>query len=252
MLKEQEDALNKNVLIDIASIDSPLVKFTERKKKMQEKRWASALAADQAKLMRFLKKQARSQRPVGEIHDFTPPPCQSCKSKDRPDVKEVQIFRNCAGYQQVFEFGHNYVSLGFLDLWQLMDGTYLHMDKGVLKFYGFDNSELAVARSLLVLELTKAPFEEICSKTILQVWFSSSWDEQTKDQFTSFLELYLTTSSSLNNPLLKKYAKVWLKKMANMSADKEGQSSFTLPIPDNFFHPLLNLKREEDRVRYMR
>ena len=185
--------------------------------------------------------------------DFTSP-----ESKTKEGKKVQQIFRKCAGYQQVFEFGHSYVSLGFLDLWLLMDGTYLNLDQGVLKFYGFDSNMLAVARSLLVLEMLKAPFEEVCSKTILQVWFSSCWDAQTKSQFTSFVEKYL--SSKERDQVLQMYAETWTQRMTDMAFNKDKKKNkFTMPPPDDSpfgpyfnFIPLLNLKREGDRVRYMR
>ena len=71
----------------------------------------------------------------------------------------------------MYEFGRTYVSFGYVDLWNLMDGTYMGFETESLKlkFYGYDQGEVTVARSLVMLEMIKAPFEEISSKTILQV-----------------------------------------------------------------------------------
>jgi len=182
---------------------------------------------------------------IGDFIDFTP-------FKADRDTAWKQIFRHCVSFPQVYEFGHTYVGLGYVDLWQLMDGTYLNVDKANLKFYGFDGSELAVARSLVILEMMKASFGEISSKTILQVWFSSCLDAQTKTQFTSFLQKHLSCHSSVNNPLLKKYAKIWLKRLPHMSTE-DAKFDFHMDCDvEDFFHPLLNLKREGDRLKFMR
>ena len=85
-------------------------------------------------------------------------------------VNKQQIFRNTSQYQTVYEFGRTYVSFGYVDLWNLMDGTYMGFETESLKFYGYDQGEVTVARSLVILEMIKAPFEEISSKTILQVF----------------------------------------------------------------------------------
>ena len=84
-------------------------------------------------------------------------------------VNKQQIFRNTSQYQTVYEFGRTYVSFGYVDLWNLMDGTYMGFETESLKFYGYDQGEVTVARSLVMLEMIKAPFEEISAKTILQV-----------------------------------------------------------------------------------
>ena len=51
----------------------------------------------------------------------------------------------------------------------------------------YDQGEVTVARSLLVLDMAKAPAEEVSLKTLLQVWFSSCLDQQTKEELTAFI-----------------------------------------------------------------
>jgi len=231
-LKEWEDHFKEQVSLDCKidfNFDLAYDKW----------RWDN-LDANGQKIFRLFKKLPR----MGDAVDFTYEMNWTEADFNNGEL-DAQIFSERPDPRQVYDFSNTYVGVGFVDLWQLMDGIYLRVNEGVLKFYGFDACELVVARALLVLEMMKAPFEEICSKTILQVWFSSCLDDQTKLQVTSFLKKNLTC----HNPLLKKYAKVWLEKITKVSVE-DAQDNFCFE-PEYLF-PLLNLKKENDRVKFTR
>ena len=90
--------------------------------------------------------------------------------------------RNSPVLETRFELGKTYVSIGFVDLLQLMVGSFIG-EEGAdepLGFIGYDMSEVVVARAMIVHEMLR---QAVPAESVLQVWFSSGWSATTKAHF---------------------------------------------------------------------
>jgi len=163
-----------------------------------------------------------------------------------------QTMRNIGVAEKVYEYGNTYVDFGFVDLFQILWGRYQDNPfMNPLIFYGFDQSRVTTVRSKLVYGIMKIFTEyEISTSSILQIWFSSCWDDETKQAFKKVLhdafennENYGLVEEDL--PLLRKWQKA---DISIISAKAE----FSSNLPDSIFHPGWKMKSERDRVMYCR
>ena len=73
---------------------------------------------------------------IGDVFYYKPTPYLYQPKTDAFENRQ-QIFRNVVGYRKIYEIGETYVSLGFVDLWQLVDGEFDNVRSGgTLNFYG--------------------------------------------------------------------------------------------------------------------
>ena len=163
----------------------------------------------------------------------------------RTTINHQQILRNTPCPQLIFDFGKTYVGIGYVDLCQLLWGEYQNEGGGTLRFYGYDQAEVTVGRSVLMYEMMKAEEREVSEKTILQVWFSSCWDRETQEQFFSFLDKHVP---KINNHLLSKYAPIW-KAKKGMTA-RQAQDAFTKHRRSCDFMPINNLLAVDDQIHF--
>ncbi|XP_057299211.1 uncharacterized protein LOC130629856 [Hydractinia symbiolongicarpus] len=115
--------------------------------------------------------------------------------KNRPEAtypKEVyQLFRNTPVKEKYFDFGKTYVFIGYVDLLQLVMGVFTGGSGDKVNFYGFDMSEICVARSLIIYEMIKM---QLNPNSILEVWFSTGWCNQTLKEFRKACDSVITTT----------------------------------------------------------
>ncbi len=101
-----------------------------------------------------------------------------------PFRKGYQSMRNTPVHSTEFETGKTYVSVGFVDMFQLISGSFMSPvgvnPNDVITFVGYDKSDLVVARNLVIHQMMLAGNDP---KSILQVWFSSGWSKQTLEDF---------------------------------------------------------------------
>ena len=175
----------------------------------------------------------------GKIWDKTPSPYMS---------EHQNIFRNSPTIPIEIGAGETMVYFGFVDLCPLLwVSKYRFPRPETVHFYGYDESELSVARSILIYEMLKTSPTEVSDKTILQTWFSSCWDRETKEQFEKFIKKKVP---SIGNELLRNYAQIWMHKR-NMSV-KFAQESFSRNLNEVNLMALNNLELQQDRLFYAR
>ena len=150
-------------------------------------------------------------------------------------------------FPRIKAIDRTHVSFGYVDLCQLLWADYSIPFEGKLHIYGYDQAEVSVARSVLIYEMMKRPKTEVSDKTILQIWFSSCWDQDTQREFYSFLDKHVP---NINNSLLSKFAPVWEKKRE--LTVEEAQKAFTDQIQGVHSEALLNLNVRADRVAFAR
>lgn len=79
-----------------------------------------------------------------------------------------QTLKNVSTLDQVYEFGKNYVGIGYVDFSPLLWGTFRNeASQKPMQFYGFEASAVVTLRNKVILALLKT--NEISIKSILQV-----------------------------------------------------------------------------------
>jgi len=95
-------------------------------------------------------------------------------------------FANCpVSPKQTMSFGTVHVAVGFVDLGLLVDSPIIEAPEGSittsLRFHGFDSNHFAVAKSLVLWEMLKAP--SMKPEWVVQAWFSAVWSKRATNEF---------------------------------------------------------------------
>lgn len=206
------------------------------------KRWGCCLL-DKEHLLEFL---SQPERKMGDVYERRNYPAYESNNF-------FQTMRNTSIFNQVYEFGHVYVGFGFVDLFQLLWGTYRGIENEAQKltFYGFDMSRVVTLRSKLIYGAMKHFKEgEISSDSILQIWFSSCWDDETETSFKKIVH------AAFNNPAmfdLDKKDETLLRKWQNVEISPcKAKNMFSQGLENSSFDDVWTMKFEEDRVAFCR
>ena len=79
-----------------------------------------------------------------------------------------QTLKNISTFDQVYEFGKNYVGIGYVDFSPLLWGTFLNETcQKPMEFHGFEASAVVTLRNKVILALLK--MNEISANSVLQV-----------------------------------------------------------------------------------
>ena len=189
----------------------------------------------------------------GDIYEYIP--LAYLKTKDsaqNENIIQYQTIRNFVCTGSVYEFGNTCVSFGFVDFSQLMFGAYKNMElaSSKIRYLCFDRCPIIVARAHVILRLLQ--MENVRTKTILQVWFSTCWDAQTFKEFKEACSLIIkemNKESSDADIEYFKYIKHWL--VSNISKKVAIQTWVSKKTSSEFI-PLSNLKMKEDRIQFAR
>ena len=122
------------------------------------KRWGVVMKKEKERLKKFIS----SPREIGDIF----------RRKVFPQYPPTlyQTMKNTSTLDHVYEFGKNYVSIGYVDLSPLLWATYRKEECGKpMHYYGYEASLVAALRSKIIYEMLKMDEKEISSSSILQV-----------------------------------------------------------------------------------
>ena len=155
--------------------------------------------------------------------------------------------RNTPVHQSVFEQGKTYVSVGFVDLHQLINAKFILQGdedtQNKIKYIGYEMNEISVARSKIILELLSC---DVPVENILQIWFSSCLS------FTALSALQAicqTLSQNEEDFKLKRLFEFW-------SQTKINKDSAKMLWKEDIGYPqmkvLSNLCKKQDRIEYAR
>ena len=162
-----------------------------------------------------------------------------------------QTMRNTNIISKNFVFGHNYVTIGCVDLLQLAWGRYENANTKKLIFHGYDGNRVTTLRSKIVYGIAKNFAEsEISTQCLLQIWFSSCWDEDTLKNFQMVLQDALTDLGKyqleeMDVELLKK----WQDAPITVSDAKQ---QFPVGLEDADFRDIFGMSLKEDQVKFCR
>ena len=185
---------------------------------------------------------SRIPDPYGTITDYS--------GGSMHDTIIYQTMRNTPVPPTKFEFGNTYVSVGFVDLFPFLVGSF-NPDQdgsqtGPLTFVGYDKSDVVIARAIVIYEML---LNKISLESILQVWFSTGWNEKTQKEFQKVCDNLMKNKDLATN--------VRVKKLLNHWAISQVGFKTVLPLWKQFvgeyqLEPLNNLRYEKDRLEYAR
>ena len=122
------------------------------------KRWGIVMLKENERLIEFL----ASPRKIGDIFRrkvFLP-----------FSSNYYQTMKNTSALDHIYEYGKNFVSIGYVDLSPLLWGAYQNKECGKpMHFYGYEASIVADLRSKTIYEMLKMDEKEIAISSILQV-----------------------------------------------------------------------------------
>ena len=133
-------------------------------------RWGTVWEEETRRLMRFLS----SPRKMGDIfrRKVFPPFQTEC----------YQTMKNISTLDHLYEYGKNFVGIGYVDLSPLLWGTYCKEEcRKPMHYYGYEASLVVALRSKIIYEMLKMDQKEIATESILQVtllYFSYNKIEQ--------------------------------------------------------------------------
>eukprot|EP00092_Neocalanus_flemingeri_P007224 GFUD01007803.1.p1 GENE.GFUD01007803.1~~GFUD01007803.1.p1 ORF type:complete len:624 (+),score=105.13 GFUD01007803.1:137-2008(+) len=157
--------------------------------------------------------------------------------------KIYQILRNTTVHSDILEKGKCYVSIGCVDLQQILLAKFTG-EEGCINWHGYDASKICVARAKLILELLISNF---CSaQEILQIWFSSSVSSTAQKAIEKCCKVLLLAEEDVDIRIIFKF---WGKKRisTNYARNQVRQN-----LSSSTVDAIMRLKREKDRIDYAR
>ena len=195
----------------------------------------------------------RDPKPGDIFVDRIPVPYGKITSTDVDSSNDIliqQTIKNSPVQPMEFHFDNTYVFVGFVDLFPLLVGLFPSENSASshrpLSFIGYDKSEVVIARSIVIYEMM---VNRLSSDSILQVWFSSGWNEKTQEDFQQTCRKLLNIKEFKTDERVKKMLNHWV--VSKVSAESVLQIWKRL-VKDRQFSPLNRLRYEKDRLAYAR
>ena len=167
--------------ISASDIDLP-VQNEVKKPEILVKRWGPNFTAF-----------AQGKFQIGKVY---PKPSQVSYKKDF-----FQTMKNYKLSQWVLTAGETHVSLGCVDFSQLLFGLFDGDLTQPIHFYGLDSAVVSIVRCKILYQMI---LNQVMSRSILQVWFSSGWSNSTLKDFIDACNQLMKTRELPGN-LLKGY-----------------------------------------------
>ncbi|KAL3942544.1 MAG: hypothetical protein SGBAC_003290 [Bacillariaceae sp.] len=157
-------------------------------------------------------------------------------------------YSNQAYRQEVLLQGTTHVAVGFVDLGILLEADLQGPPKlgmnGPLSFLGIETSPYAVAKTLVVWEMLLQFQNQHHLRSVMQLWYSTTWDEETEEYVKQALA-NLCVSDEKRNPKVDALLRHWrdASSMSLQNARAQWQSRST---NDRSF--IANFERRQDRI----
>ena len=107
--------------------------------------------------------------------------------------------------QWVLTAGETHVSLGCVDFSQLLFGLFDGDLTQPIYFYGLDSAIVSIVRCKVIYQMI---LNQVMSRSILQVWFSSGWSNSTLKDFIDACNQLMKSKELLENE--SNLVKYWL------------------------------------------
>ena len=163
--------------------------------------------------------------------------------------REHDLFQSMKNYKVCswkFRTGQTHVSLACADFSQLLFGTFVGDSMKATQFYAVDSSPVCILRCKVLNQMIMS---SASSRSILQVWFSTSWSMATLDDFLEAVKMLLATKEQEDTERV--LLKHWLSTDVSLEDTYSEWSKNRLTMLHSY-EACANLRSEEDRVDYMR
>ncbi len=213
----------------------------------QRKRWGPP-AIQGNELRTFLLTKPKP----GDIFVNQPSPVYRQTQGNGHKIELFQCLRNSPVHPTTFQFGQTYVYIGFIDMFPLLVSSFIpnndHGNQKPLTFIGYDKSDIIIARNMVLYQMLLTGMPTV---SILQVWFSTGWNERTLQDFKEACTEVLTKMepTSKNLECVIEILAHWTRTTIRM---KSVQGLWSQHLADQFLDPLPNFVNEIDRVEYAR
>ena len=160
--------------------------------------------------------------------------------------QRYHIMRNTAVRSMTTHVNKVYVSVGFVDLQEVMFSDIADPAiKGYVSWHCYETDEVAFARAKIIIELFKT---NICSdEDILQIWFSTSIERSAQVALQTTCK-QLATDESLS-PRLTRLFSFW---GSTGLSTKDARIDWTKNIQNAAMHTIYDLENITDRMDYAR
>mmetsp|Transcript_9971 Transcript_9971/g.23771 ORF Transcript_9971/g.23771 Transcript_9971/m.23771 type:complete len:437 (+) Transcript_9971:932-2242(+) len=179
------------------------------------------------------------QREIGDIFPHTAYPYNS-------DIRHS--YSNQAYRKEVLLLGTTHVAVGFVDLGILIEADLHGPPKvgmnGPLCFLGIETSPYAVAKTLVVWEMLLQSQKQHHLRSVMQVWFSTTWEDETEGNVKQALA-NLCESDEKRHPKVDTLLRHWRDagKMSLQNARSQWERRST---NDRSF--VAHFERKQDRI----
>ena len=154
--------------------------------------------------------------------------------------------------KEILHLGTTHVAVGFVDLGILFEAEVRdapnHGISGPLQFLGIELSPYAVAKTLLVWEMINQSSHKSDLQSVMQVWFSSTWDEETEMMVKSALKS-LCESNEERHPKVVSLLNHWREASRVSLADARSQWASR---SNNAHSYIAHFERKQDRMAMAR
>ena len=211
------------------------------------KRWKCIVAAEPG-LLEFLRREGKT---LGTVWRDNPKLARSIPYgtgflSDGTSVQmlQMQSMRNTPSPKLQLERGETYVSLGFVDLQELMEAD---MDdpaeNGPIAWHGYDMNPIAVGRSKLILAMLEedAPLDQV-----LQIWFSTCISSETAKTLAAFCQKLRMSERDKDVGVLLD----WWSRVSNSIKVKVSTDAWNEGRREGAFTSIPLLLSKRDRVEY--
>ena len=164
------------------------------------------------------------------------------------NVGKFKSMKNYKIISWLLKTGKTHVSIGCTDFAQLLFGMFEGAEGDCIQFHGFDSSMVCIARCKLLHQML---LDSAAARSVLQVWFSSAWSDQTLQDLLKACKALLHQDGLLTGDELQ-LVKFWMSKAVSI---KTAITEWTKGLEDVVakpFQPCANFRHEIDRVDYAR
>ena len=158
-----------------------------------------------------------------------------------------QSMRNCKIAPMNLKTGETHVSIGCGDFSQLLFTELVGDTDEHTHFHVVDLALVSITRCKVLYEMLS---NQASSRSILQVWFSSAWSENTLKEFLASCSSLLNSGANLTEAM-KGLIMYWMSMSSNII--KDGCFEWAMGVEGvRIFRPCANLRYETDRIDYAR
>ena len=161
--------------------------------------------------------------------------------------KRFHVMKNHKIVLRTFSSGEKHVSLGCVDFAQLLFGSFQGDLNQEIHFHGIDVSMVSISKCKV---LHKMILNQASSRSILQVWFSSGWSNDTLKEFVEACN-QLLDNNEVQDKFEKNLIKYWSSNHANLKT-ATGKWFNSRRSYHGLFQPCANFRHKVDRIDYAR